>query len=531
MTRAIAGRGGWPSVVRAICAASVVMSVVGRSPAAVAQESARGVVFEDRNGNGLRDGGEPGVAGVVVSNQQEVVVTDEQGSYVLPVSDDTIIFVSKPSGYGVPLNKNRLPQFYYIHKPGGSPKLHYRGVAPTGPLPDSVDFPLTRTLEPDVFSIVALADPQPEMSQEVHYIREDVLSELVGTDAAFGVTLGDIVYNRLDLYNGYNAAVGWVGIPFYNIIGNHDLNFDADDDRDSDETFHRHFGPNYYSWNYGKVHFVALDDVEWIGSSEGRGHYREAFDDRQLGWLAADLEQVPDDRLVVLLMHIPITASGGFECHNKDKLFAVLKNRSKILALNGHMHLQEHLFYGAEAGWIGGGAFHQLTVAAVCGTFWSGPQDVRGIPVSDNLDGVPNGYTIVTFTGSDYVTDFKAAGFDRDHQMRIYPPGSTGLDELAQRQLLVNVFNGSERCKVEYRMDEGPFLPMTRSPQHDPLALAMISGVLKSTKHWTKPSITQHIWSTELAEPPARGTHVVTIRATDQFGRVREQSKIFTRSR
>jgi hypothetical protein len=44
-------------------------------------EPARGLVFDDRNGNGARDEGEGGVPGVRVSNGSEVVLTDAQGRY------------------------------------------------------------------------------------------------------------------------------------------------------------------------------------------------------------------------------------------------------------------------------------------------------------------------------------------------------------------------------------------------------------------------------------------------------------------
>jgi len=487
-------------------------------------QTARGVVFEDLNGNGQRDDGEPGISGVVVSNQDDVVVTDQQGRYGLPVTDDTILFVSKPSGYTAPLSKDLLPQFYYIHKPNGSPKLHHPGVAPTGLLPESVDFPLVKCAEPEAFRVVVLADPQPETAQEVGYVREDVLTELVGAEAAFGITLGDMVSDRLFLYDGYNHAVGKVGIPFHNIVGNHDLNSDAADDRDSDETFHRYFGPNYYSWNYGRVHFVALDTVEWLGSG-----YRGAFGERQLNWLARDLACVPPDRLVVLCMHIPIWTASGRDCHDRQRLFELLEDRERVLALAGHNHLQAHSFFGAEHGWTGAGRFHQLNAAAVCGSWWSGPKDIRGIPVADNRDGVPNGYNIIAFDGGDYVTRFKAASLDRDFQMRIYPPGTTGFNEQARRRLLVNVFDGSDRCRVEYSLDGAPFGLMRQTREYDPLAVAILSGVLDSGKPWARPVISSHMWSVELANELERGTHVVTIRVTDHFRRVREQSKIFVR--
>ena len=92
---------------------------------------------------------------------------------------------------------------------------------------------------------------------------------------------------------------------------------------------------------------------------------------------------------------------------------------------------------------------------------------------------------------------------------------------------MVNVFDGSERCRVEYALDGAPFAPMMRTPQEDPLAAALLSGVLDSGKPWARTIPCQHMWSVELAEPPTRGTHVVTVRVTDHCGRVRQQSKIF----
>ena len=40
-----------------------------------------GSVFVDRNANGRRDPGEPGLAGVAVSNQDTVVVNDSAGAF------------------------------------------------------------------------------------------------------------------------------------------------------------------------------------------------------------------------------------------------------------------------------------------------------------------------------------------------------------------------------------------------------------------------------------------------------------------
>ena len=58
-----------------------------------AQQMATGYVFEDQNENGKKDRNESGIANVSVSNSQQVVVTDTNGKYEIPVGDDNIIFV------------------------------------------------------------------------------------------------------------------------------------------------------------------------------------------------------------------------------------------------------------------------------------------------------------------------------------------------------------------------------------------------------------------------------------------------------
>ena len=56
-----------------------------------------GVVFEDANGNGLRDAGEPGVAGVRVSNGRDLVASAKDGSYRIGARPDAPVFAIKPA--------------------------------------------------------------------------------------------------------------------------------------------------------------------------------------------------------------------------------------------------------------------------------------------------------------------------------------------------------------------------------------------------------------------------------------------------
>jgi hypothetical protein len=156
---------------------------------------------------------------VSVSNQREIVQTDESGRWTLPVDDDTIFFVIKPRDWMTPVNKDQLPQFYYIHKPNGSPAdYRYAGVAPTGPLPASIDFALSPSKENDQFKAIFFGDPQPSTIEQVNYIAHDVIAELVGTDAAFGVTLGDIMFDKLELFEPSNANVALIESSYVQIL-------------------------------------------------------------------------------------------------------------------------------------------------------------------------------------------------------------------------------------------------------------------------------------------------------------------------
>lgn len=60
-----------------------------------------GTVFVDRNGDGRQNTGEPGVSGVAVSDQVQVVTTDEMGRFVMDARGYGLVFVSQPDGYSV----------------------------------------------------------------------------------------------------------------------------------------------------------------------------------------------------------------------------------------------------------------------------------------------------------------------------------------------------------------------------------------------------------------------------------------------
>ncbi|MEZ6066937.1 MAG: calcineurin-like phosphoesterase family protein [Planctomycetaceae bacterium] len=390
---------------------------VGRSLTAQSSPAvlARGVVFEDTNGNRVHDAGEPTLPGVKVSNGREITSTDAAGRYELSVDDDTIVFVIKPSGWRTPLSEHNLPRFYYIHKPNGSPDFKYPGVAATGPLPESIDFPLYRQEEPESFQAILFGDPQPRDQKEVDWISHDVIEELVGTKAAFGVTLGDIAFDNLETFESLNRSIALLGIPWYNVMGNHDINYDSPNRRQANETYERVYGPSYYSFDYGPVHFIVVDDIEWTVQPEtGKKFYQAGLGAAQLDFIKADLAGIPPEQMVVLMMHIPL-----IEVRDRLELYRMIEQRPFCISISGHTHYHEHVWIKRDDGWEGPEPHHHIINVTVCGSWWSGAPDERGIPHTTMKDGAPNGYSIISFDGVEYRLDYRAAGRSPDYQMEI----------------------------------------------------------------------------------------------------------------
>ena len=486
-----------------------------------------GVVFHDRDGDGVRGAGEPGLAGVAVSNGREVARTDEGGRYRLPVDDDTILFVVKPSGWRTQLTRDRLPSFYYIHKPAGSPPgLRYPGVAPTGPLPASVDFGLTPQAEADRFRVIVFADTQPYDLQQLDYLTRDAIAELIGSDAAFGFTLGDLVGDDLSLFEPLNHAIARIGVPWYNVIGNHDTNYDARDDAGSDESFERVYGPSTYAFEYARAHFLVIDDVVYGGADRdppSRQNYRGGFSEDQLAFLRAYLAGVPRDELVVALMHMPIAGPPPFGFEQGRELLALLSDRPHTLSFSGHTHMQYQLLLGLEAGFRGAAPHLHVNQGTVSGSWWLGAKDELGIPHATMRCGAPNGWSILDVDGSGYRLRFQAARRPASHQMSIFAPAAVASGQARETEVLVNVFAGSDRSRVEFRLgDTDAWQSLERVERPDPFYLELLAREAALGPKLGRPlppaAPSLHLWRGTLPANPPPGTYALEVRTTDLFG-------------
>lgn len=497
------------------------------SPArAGATQTATGIVFEDRSGTGVRQPGDPGIAGVLVSNGREVAKTDVQGRYALPIAEGGHVFVIKPPGYATRLDENNLPRFTYLHDPKGTPAelaLRFPGISPTGPLPASIDFALTRTEEPSAFDVILFTDPQPESATELSYVRDTAIASVLGTKAAFGMTTGDIMFDDLSLYPRYNQLIGQIGIPWWHIGGNHDLNYEAPDETRSRDTFKRHYGAPTYAFHYGDALFLMLDNTRWLGRA--KGGYEGRFSEDQLDFVANVLKHTPREKLVVVAMHIPLaTAAEGHRpdhaAVNGDALLKLLEGRPAF-SVSGHTHTTEHHYLGSDS-------HHHHVLTAVSGSWWSGPFDRSGIACADSCDGSPNGYHVLSIAGARYTTRFVPLSGSADKRMRISLEsrlpgekqlGSTVLqDALALTDLVVNVFDGGPRTQVTCRIARHAPFALERTYQPDPFVGQVFARNGDTKKSWVEAISSTHIWTGRLPADLTAGTHRADICVTDEYG-------------
>ena len=454
--------------------------------------------------------GAQGIAGVLVSNGVDVVASDRDGFYRLPLRDDATLFAIKPAQYRFACDPvTNLPKHYRPYgeadapKPARTPVVH--------------DFMLQPNDEPDRFEVVLFADPQPETHRHIDHIRDGVVRALANTNAKFGLTLGDICGDNLALLDRYDRVVGQIGIPWWNVGGNHDLDYDARDGTGARRTFRARYGPSYYAFQYAKTLFVMLDNVDYAGvrPDGSPGSYRGRIGAAQMAFIRNLLQHWPEDRLCVLGMHIPLQTnwnphSARDNTADWQELVALLAGR-RAVSFAGHMHTTEHAYLAAGDSRQ---VHHHHVLAAISGSWWSGPDDYRGMPLAMGCDGCPGGYHTLSIDGARYTTTFQAID-KAEGRMRVDVVTGDGADDL-----FVNLFDGGPKSQVHVCSAGGESLRMERVRRTDPLIEALYSKPDAERRSWIKAEACEHLWHLRLPQPASPGMMTrLQIAARDEYGR------------
>lgn len=485
-----------------------------------------GTVFEDRNGNGVRDRDEPGLAGIAVSNGRDIVRSNARGEYRLPARADAEVFVIKPAGFSLPVRSDGLPDHWRTGSGAGA-------CAPFALVREK--FPPIRN---DGLRVLLFGDPQPKSRADVGHYERGIVDEVLkhaatkmhgfrlnwgGQVADLGLTMGDVTDDDPSLYSALNRATARLGVPWLHAPGNHDIDLASKDDATALSSFRHVYGPDTFAWEEPEAAFIVLDDVVWQPASNPK--YIGGFREDQFAFLQNYLRDAPKDRLLVLALHIPLFEAVGrdtFRDADRARLFALLKDFPRVLVLSAHNHAQQHVFHDAKTDWHGAAPLHEYNIGATCGAFWSGVKAANGVPVSTMADGTPKGWARMTVkAGGEYALAYHPA-HDPAQSMHLHAPKVLRRGAYPAWGVYANVYMGMDDTRVEYRVDGGEWKPMRKVMQPDPLLMAenrrddealALRGYDRSPE--AVPSA--HLWRGALPTDLATGEHRVDVRAFDRW--------------
>jgi hypothetical protein len=380
--------------------------------------------------------GKKGIKGVVMSDGFTVVLTDVNGNYeLMPNEKAKSIFMSTPAGYEFKTDYSVARQYQDIT------------------IGTSYDFKLQALKVNDIkHHFIIWADPQVKNKKDVKQMMETSVPDTIATikslgkDAlVHGICVGDIVWDNHELFPEYNAAVAKMGIPFFQAIGNHDMDYRMGGDETSDVTFKKVFGPTYYSFNRGKAHYVVLDDVRYLGTER---EYDGYISEDQLAWLKKDLQYVAKDQLLIINLHIPVHN----QVKNNQDFYALLQGHKNVHIMSGHTHFHVNNITNDV---------YEHNHGTVCGAWWTGP-------ICGDIEKLTN-----------------------------------------QTRLIANIWNYDAEWKVEYFLDGKEMGKLANEVGFDPLAVTLYKGdALPEPRHFVEPHETDHLFVAHF-EPSVKKVKVV----------------------
>lgn len=449
----------------------------------------------DKNGNPL--------AQVAVTDGTNIAWTNRAGEYRLESTREAMfVYITLPAGYEIPVIDN-MALFYKAIKP-------VKGVF-------TAHFILQKMKQDDNrhYTIV-WADPQINNKEEANQLQatavpdtKELALELSKTAPVHGIAAGDLSWDAPPIIPEYRKAIRETGIPFFQVLGNHDMDIHVRSDEQSDSTFRKSMGPTWYSFNRGKAHYIILDNVFYY--SDGY-NYMGYITEKQFKWLEQDLHVIKPGAPVFISMHISAYTNEkartkaaadqpGDVTVNRKFLYNLLKPY-KAHFLTGHTHYNENILHDN---------IYEHIHAAVCGTWWISP--LCG-------DGTPRGYGVYEINGDSITWYYKTVGQAKAYQMRAY---NRGTYKNKPNDVAVNVWNHDDAWKVEWYEDDVYKGSMRRETDYDATVTALLTGPNRPAKYpWAHPLLTDHLF---FATPSLQATAVMIV-VTDRFGNKYQEKMI-----
>ena len=494
-----------------------------------------------------------GVAGVAVSDGYEVVLTDADGRYNMTSNKHNgYVFYSLPGGYEPELRDGFMPQFW---TPLFDTDLEVLEVH---------DFALRRV---DNTRHIVLFGADTHLARRysdralfkkgfIASLKDEATRADNANIPIYSVLLGDLTWdifwtqNDYSLYH-YMADMRSWGYPMtlWPVIGNHDHDPSVPEGEDTDfeasSAWRDIVCPNYYSFNLGKVHYVVLDDINYLNMAEpgedypagvvGSRNYRGVVGDEQIAWLRKDLALVDYSTPVVVCFHMPawaISNSFGYysRLDNTYTLGSILKPYHQVHLVSGHTHgnYTVHPY-----------SFPSITehnIAAVCGTLWL-TASLTGHNVCH--DGSAAGYSRWIVDGKTLRWSYRSTG-NGDDQMRVYDmntvrdfyrtnrsmrailsqyPSRVDFSNIEDNTVMVNVFAYDTDWRVSI-CEGNTQLPCYRLSTEDPFHTITYDVPQWSLTGYYSTYYTSSVSTHMFQAFAATDTLPITVRVVDSFGNV-----------
>lgn len=481
------------------------------------------------------------LAGVVVSDGVLVTTTNEEGFYELKSAKKYgYVFVSIPSGYEADI-VGVLPQF--SHKLRTDSKTCERS-----------DFSLKRVGNQDNHTMIFLGDIHLANRTNDRTQFRVVTNEIANyvkehpSEKVYAMSLGDMTwdlywYSRnycfpqyLDEYKGVLQ-----NFPIFHTIGNHDHDMNAIGDWDTVQRYHEDMCPSFFSFNVGKVHYIAIDDIQCTNSpastTDGGGRkYNDFVVEDVMSWIKEDLKWVDKSTPVVVTMHAPVYTKDGGNSLNNAAAFTALFSGYKVTFVSGH----SHVLYTVD---VDKASIREHNNGAVCAAWWWAGKYNPTYNIS--TDGSPSGYRIMSVKGTQMESYFKASGRSENYQFRVYDRNKINIDlsmvpsgsqsaltkELtltvpygnyaggsSANEIIINVWDWNKNWKVEVT-ENGKALTVTQKTLMDPsffLAYTIPHLNAGNTSVSWHPNPTNHMFTAKASS----ASSTLVIKVTDDEGRV-----------
>ena len=518
--------------------------------------------------------------GVAVSDGYSIVKTDKKGLYNL-VSEkkNGNVFITIPSGYEAPVAAGDVQPQYWAALTADSTTAERH------------DFEL-KAVENNKHVMLAITDihlsnqlgdidqlktiVMPRIREEVEKYRKQgipVYTMCMG-DSSFDLFWYDFLFDIKD----FRTTIGKIGYPtpIFHTMGNHDNDGatepNADTDFNATKKYREVFGPTYYSFNIGKVHYIMLDNLRYRNEKRknmkpgknmaGARNYDHIVVEEQMEWLRKDLAMIEDKTTpIVVGMHCPVYRMKSE--HNSTELYSyftdengghtlppalyfseAFKEFKEVHYLTGHTHklITTHCKYSTDYPQLANTIDHN--VSAICGAWWftaahGGPHLAP--------DGSPAGFSVFPvedksiewyFTSADCGAEKQFRAFDLN-AVRDYYCMSGELHVLLENNPLLTDFAKVEDNRVAIHVwDWAPDWKITVTENGKPLTV--VHEPMENPQYTVAYKIPKSIWRRNLkkntfkAETTAHMFHVVAsapdttleITVTDSFGKVYTETMV-----